>query len=58
MVRPAEVEILCADTTRVRGELGWKPEVDFSTLMKMKPSVTRKAYANHKFLLKQAQDSH
>jgi GDPmannose 4,6-dehydratase len=35
LVRPAEVEILCADTTRVRGELGWKPEVDFSTLMKM-----------------------
>ena len=27
LVRPAEVEILCADTTRVRGELGWKPEV-------------------------------
>ncbi|MGW6932270.1 GDP-mannose 4,6-dehydratase [Lentzea sp. NPDC054927] len=35
LVRPAEVEILCADTTRVRGELGWKPEVDFSSLMKM-----------------------
>jgi GDPmannose 4,6-dehydratase len=35
LVRPAEVEILCADTTRVRGELGWKPEVDFSALMKM-----------------------
>ena len=32
LVRPAEVEILCADTTRVRGELGWKPEVDFSSL--------------------------
>lgn len=35
LVRPAEVEILCADTTRVRGELGWKPEVDFSSLMRM-----------------------
>jgi GDPmannose 4,6-dehydratase len=35
LVRPAEVEVLCADTTRVRGELGWKPEVDFSSLMKM-----------------------
>ncbi|GGU31774.1 GDP-mannose 4,6-dehydratase [Lentzea flava] len=35
LVRPAEVEILCADTTRVRNELGWKPEVDFSSLMKM-----------------------
>ncbi|MEU0878831.1 GDP-mannose 4,6-dehydratase [Lentzea sp. NPDC005914] len=35
LVRPAEVEILCADTSRVRGELGWKPEVDFSSLMKM-----------------------
>jgi GDPmannose 4,6-dehydratase len=35
LVRPAEVEILCADTSRVTGELGWKPEVDFSALMKM-----------------------
>jgi GDPmannose 4,6-dehydratase len=35
LVRPAEVEILCADTSRVTGELGWKPEVDFTSLMKM-----------------------
>ncbi|GFH34440.1 GDP-mannose 4,6-dehydratase [Streptomyces pacificus] len=35
LVRPAEVEILCADTTRVREELGWKPEVDFASLMRM-----------------------
>ncbi|MEN3584901.1 GDP-mannose 4,6-dehydratase [Streptomyces sp. ZYX-F-203] len=35
LVRPAEVEILCADTTRVRQELGWKPEVDFTSLIRM-----------------------
>ncbi|GAB2758578.1 GDP-mannose 4,6-dehydratase [Amycolatopsis magusensis] len=35
LVRPAEVEILCADTTRVKAALGWEPEVDFPELMRM-----------------------
>lgn len=35
LVRPAEVEILCADTTRVQEDLGWKPEVDFESLIRM-----------------------
>ncbi|MET9002240.1 GDP-mannose 4,6-dehydratase [Amycolatopsis sp. NPDC004169] len=35
LVRPAEVETLCADNTRARTELGWAPEVDFTELMQM-----------------------
>ncbi|USX53980.1 GDP-mannose 4,6-dehydratase [Lentzea sp. HUAS12] len=35
LVRPAEVEVLCADTTRVRQELRWAPQVDFASLMTM-----------------------
>ncbi|MEW2578294.1 GDP-mannose 4,6-dehydratase [Streptomyces syringium] len=35
LVRPAEVEVLCADTQRVRTELGWEPTVDFPQLMHM-----------------------
>ncbi|QFU93060.1 GDP-mannose 4,6-dehydratase [Amycolatopsis sp. YIM 10] len=35
LVRPAEVEILCADTTRVKAALGWEPSVDFAELMRM-----------------------
>ncbi|MEU7137034.1 GDP-mannose 4,6-dehydratase [Streptomyces sp. NPDC046261] len=35
LVRPAEVEVLCADTRRVRTELGWEPTVDFPQLMRM-----------------------
>ena len=33
--RPAEVDLLVGDSTRARTELGWKPEVDFATLIKM-----------------------
>ena len=35
LVRPAEVETLCADSTRARTELGWKPTVNFQELISM-----------------------
>ncbi|ANZ21501.1 GDP-mannose 4,6-dehydratase [Streptomyces noursei] len=35
LVRPAEVEILCADAERARTQLGWEPSVDFPELMRM-----------------------
>ncbi|MGW0517524.1 MULTISPECIES: GDP-mannose 4,6-dehydratase [unclassified Crossiella] len=35
LVRPAEVETLCADASRAQVELGWKPSVDFTELMNM-----------------------
>jgi GDPmannose 4,6-dehydratase len=33
--RPAEVDLLIGDPTKAREKLGWKPEVDFPTLVKM-----------------------
>jgi GDPmannose 4,6-dehydratase len=33
--RPAEVDLLVADSTRVRQELGWTPNVDFDGLVQM-----------------------
>lgn len=33
--RPAEVDLLIGDPTKARTKLGWKPEVDFPTLVKM-----------------------
>ncbi|WP_294177984.1 GDP-mannose 4,6-dehydratase [uncultured Schumannella sp.] len=33
--RPAEVDLLIGDSTKAREGLGWKPEVDFPTLVKM-----------------------
>jgi GDPmannose 4,6-dehydratase len=35
LVRPAEVEVLCADATLARTGLGWKPTVSFEELMRM-----------------------
>jgi GDPmannose 4,6-dehydratase len=35
LVRPAEVETLCADSRRARAELGWQPTVRFPDLMRM-----------------------
>ncbi|MGW2250236.1 GDP-mannose 4,6-dehydratase [Kitasatospora sp. NPDC001660] len=35
LVRPAEVETLCADADNARGKLGWEPKVDFPELMRM-----------------------
>ena len=33
--RPAEVEALLADPTKVKNELGWEPKVSFSELVQM-----------------------
>jgi GDPmannose 4,6-dehydratase len=33
--RPAEVDHLVADSSRVRRELGWAPKVDFAGLVRM-----------------------
>ncbi len=35
LLRPAEVEHLCADPTRSREELGWEPKVGFEELIRM-----------------------
>jgi GDPmannose 4,6-dehydratase len=35
LVRPAEVETLCADAGNARETLGWEPKVDFPELMRM-----------------------
>ena len=34
-IRPAEVELLLGDSTKARTKLGWKPQVDFASLVKM-----------------------
>jgi len=34
-VRPAEVDVLLADASRARTELGWAPKVDFEQLVRM-----------------------
>ncbi|MFQ5746595.1 MAG: GDP-mannose 4,6-dehydratase [Gemmatimonadota bacterium] len=34
-LRPAEVEHLCADSSRARADLGWEPAVSFETLVRM-----------------------
>ncbi len=33
--RPAEVDLLIGDASKAKAKLGWEPEVDFSTLVKM-----------------------
>jgi GDPmannose 4,6-dehydratase len=35
LLRPAEVEILQADPSKARTDLGWEPAVDFATLIAM-----------------------
>ncbi len=34
-VRPAEVDVLCADPSRARSRLGWRPHVTFAELVRM-----------------------
>jgi GDPmannose 4,6-dehydratase len=55
LVRPAEVDYLCGDSTKARKLLGWKPEVNFGQLLKMmveadlnaqKQSLTTRAVAS------------
>jgi GDPmannose 4,6-dehydratase len=33
--RPAEVDLLLGDSSKIRSKLGWKPKVDFKELVKM-----------------------
>ncbi|HEU5142243.1 MAG TPA: GDP-mannose 4,6-dehydratase, partial [Solirubrobacterales bacterium] len=33
--RPAEVDLLIADPTKAREQLGWEPSVDFEQLVKL-----------------------
>lgn len=35
LYRPSEVNYLLADSTKIRREIGWKPKVDFNSLVKM-----------------------
>jgi GDPmannose 4,6-dehydratase len=35
LLRPAEVEHLIGDSTKARAELGWRPELDFTSLIRM-----------------------
>ncbi|WP_243715071.1 GDP-mannose 4,6-dehydratase [Micromonospora sp. KC207] len=35
LIRPAEVELLCADPTKARQRLGWKPSVSFEEMVAM-----------------------
>src|SRR5947207_5596287 len=35
LIRPAEVEHLIGDSAKARTKLGWKPSVDFASLVKM-----------------------
>jgi GDPmannose 4,6-dehydratase len=34
-MRPAEVDVLLADSSKAEAELGWKPTVDFKSLVEM-----------------------
>jgi GDPmannose 4,6-dehydratase len=34
-MRPAEVDLLQADPSKARAELGWAPTVDFAALVRM-----------------------
>jgi GDPmannose 4,6-dehydratase len=35
LIRPAEVDHLCGDSTKARQQLGWKPTTDFNQLIEM-----------------------
>jgi GDPmannose 4,6-dehydratase len=35
LLRPAEVDYLCGDSSYARQKLGWKPDVDFEQLVQM-----------------------
>ena len=45
-MRPAEVDLLVGDPTRAREVLGWKPDVDFPTLVKMMVDADLQVVAN------------
>jgi len=46
-IRPAEVYHLCADASLARKELGWKPKVDFKSLVKMMIEADLKLYSKN-----------
>ena len=35
LLRPAEVEHLIGDSSKARSDFGWKPSIDFSSLVQM-----------------------
>ncbi|MGE5292769.1 MAG: GDP-mannose 4,6-dehydratase [Micromonosporaceae bacterium] len=35
LIRPAEVDMLCADPAKAREQLGWEPKIDFAELVAM-----------------------
>lgn len=35
LIRPAEVESLCGDSSKARHDLGWKPQVEFADLIRI-----------------------
>jgi GDPmannose 4,6-dehydratase len=41
--RPAEVDLLLGDASKARDVLGWKPEVDFRSLVRMMVDADLKA---------------
>ena len=43
--RPAEVDLLIGDATKAREKLGWRPEVDFPTLVSLMVQHDLKAEA-------------
>ena len=45
LVRPAEVDLLQGDASKARTVLGWEPEVDFETLVRMMVDADMARYA-------------
>jgi GDPmannose 4,6-dehydratase len=49
--RPSEVDVLLGDASKAREVLGWKPEVDFPTLVRMMVEHDLEAARREKFAL-------
>jgi len=47
-LRPAEVDLLIGDPSKAKRELGWKPEVDFQSLVKMMVDADLERYSEAK----------
>jgi GDPmannose 4,6-dehydratase len=47
-LRPAEVDLLIGDPSKAKRELGWKPEVDFQSLVKMMVDADLERYTEAK----------
>ena len=45
LVRPAEVDVLLADPSKIQRELGWAPRVNFATLVRMMVDADRERVA-------------